>query len=234
MEIRHRKLGEYDLYYGDELDTGADRELKSITYNPKHATYDHKTGRGVKGKEILAHELSHLKDKKVYSEPPTREETRKAETRADIGMIKTLNYGSADYRRMVKGIRRRDYKDMLDNSDFQQLSDAEQRKEKKRVLLDNPHVEARSRLIKKWDKYRRLGLKENLSMSYIQYIMEACCGKCLKCTCNKQDEDLAIDEVSAKQKNAYLLRKLTNRLLKKQAHLARFQAVPTPQPVQWQ
>lgn len=146
----HAHLGDRHVYYN----------LNDPTYNPKRNL-------GVKGKEILAHELGHLKDKKNYSNYPLSKMYRGQEIRADVHMAKSTDMGRKDYGRVRQHYHNDAMKELMRSPEYKQLDIIQKIDAKEPAMRASPHKQARDDLYNKWDRYKRLGLKE----SYIGYLL---------------------------------------------------------------
>lgn len=169
--MRTRKINGSVIKYGRR--GGGDTSVNfdgSINLDWDDVTYSAKTNRGVKGKELITHELGHLEDNKNYDGIPRKRAQRDREMRADLNVIKKFGYGSKEYRRMVKGARDDTYRRLSNWEPYKNSSSEEQREMRQKYLRDEYHSIGRNRLLKYWKKYRRLGLKENTDMSYAGYI----------------------------------------------------------------
>lgn len=172
------------------------RPERYVYYNKDDCNYRYnpETGisKGAKGKEILAHELGHLKgkkDKQVYDGPNRFRRIKgiyHSEKRADLSMIKRLkkygdsHYTKKDYQRFINNFNKetlkRHFKDLADDNpnvkSFSDLPVADQKGFVKHYHKANPGIKARDDLLKHWDKYNLGEQQQGGSMSYAKYLLE--------------------------------------------------------------
>lgn len=140
-----------------------------IIFDLNDINYNHKTNTGVKGKEILAHELGHVKDMRDYSGMSSADAEREQEIEADVNMAKRCGHNLRDYKRINTEFRRRVAKNTMLSPQYKMDSIDGKINQKDYALDKSPHGLARNKVYTDW---KRLGLKENLNMSFIKFLNE--------------------------------------------------------------
>lgn len=142
---------------------------RHVYYNLNDSTYNPKLDLGVKGKEILTHEIGHLKDKKNYTNHPITRASRDREMRSDIHMAKSTGMGRKDYGRFRQHYHNDAMKGLMQSPEYKQLDIDKKIDSKEPAMKLNSHKQARDRLYNKWHRFRRIGLKE----SYIRCLLNS-------------------------------------------------------------